>query len=96
MYELLSFFAKKEIIESMDVFVCIGSSCHLKGSYDVIKGFQELVAANDMTDRINLNASFCLGECTHGVTIKVDDRIITGVRKDNITEIFNTYLKETI
>lgn len=76
----------------MDVFVCIGSSCHLKGSYDVIKGFQELIESNQLADKVNLNASFCLGECTHGVTIKVDDRLITGLRKDNIKDIFDEHI----
>lgn len=76
----------------MDVFVCIGSSCHLKGSYDVIKGFQELIESNNLGEKVNLNASFCLGECTHGVTIKVEDRLITGLRKENIKDIFDEHI----
>lgn len=73
----------------MEIQVCIGSSCHLKGSYDVIKKLESLIKENGMEEKINLNAAFCLGKCTNGVTIKVDEDIITGTSKENIEEIFN-------
>lgn len=76
----------------MEIYVCIGSSCHLKGSYDIISGFQKLIADNHLEDRVELNAAFCLGNCTNGVTIKVNDRIVSGVSKDNLEGIFNDYV----
>ena len=30
----------------MIISVCVGSSCHLKGSYDVIECFKEALASN--------------------------------------------------
>ena len=41
---------------------------------------------NGLTDQVNLSAAFCLGKCTHGVTIKVDDEIITGVSPEEGTD----------
>ena len=55
----------------MEIYVCIGSSCHLKGSYNIINAFKELIAEYKLEDQVSLNASFCLGHCQHGVTIKV-------------------------
>lgn len=77
----------------MDVSVCIGSSCHLKGSYDIIKCFQQLVEEKNLSESVNLNAAFCLGHCVGGVTIKVGDRIVTGVNKENAPEIFEKYIE---
>lgn len=77
----------------MDVSVCIGSSCHLKGSYDIIKCFQQLVEEKKLSDVVNLNAAFCLGHCTNGVTIRVGERIVTGVNRDNASEIFEKYVE---
>lgn len=76
----------------MDVFVCIGSSCHLKGSYDIINGMQKLIAEHGLGDKVNLAAAFCLGHCTDGVTIKVDDEIVCGVNRENVGEIFNQHI----
>ena len=78
----------------MNISVCIGSSCHLRGSYDIIQRLKELIAEGKLEDRVNLGASFCLGQCTHGCTIRIDEEIITGVTKDNIEGIFQKALAE--
>ncbi len=76
----------------MEIYVCIGSSCHLRGSYDIIELLKKNIKLNNLEDKIDLKASFCLGKCTSGVTIKVDDEIITGVSKENFDEVFNKYV----
>lgn len=76
----------------MKVFVCIGSSCHLRGSYDIINGFKALIAQHSLEDKVELSASFCLGRCIDGVTIKVDDELVTGVSPENVNEIFDEYI----
>ena len=51
----------------MEITVCIGSSCHLKGSRDVISIFQRLVSMNHLEDKIDLK------ECTNnGVCVCLD------------------------
>ena len=71
-----------------EVTVCVGSSCHLKGSYDVIQMMKENLEKNNLTDKVNLSAAFCLGKCTHGVSVKIDDEIITGWNKDSFDSLF--------
>ncbi|MEG2045059.1 MAG: (2Fe-2S) ferredoxin domain-containing protein [Clostridia bacterium] len=72
----------------MNIQVCVGSSCHLKGSYNIIEMFKAEIAARHLEEQVNLAAAFCLGKCTNGVTIKVDDDFICGVSVDNFSEIF--------
>ena len=57
----------------MVIKVCVGSSCHLKGSYDVVEAFKSLVKKYNVQDRIELQASFCLGNCLQGVSVAVED-----------------------
>lgn len=73
----------------MEIYVCIGSSCHLKGSYDIIGAFKRLIAENNLEDKVNLNASFCLGHCQNGVTIQIDEQLVTGLSAQNVEQIFN-------
>lgn len=72
----------------MNIYICVGSSCHIKGSYDIIQLMKEAIAKNHLEDRINLSAAFCLGRCTDGVSVKIDDDIICGVSKDSFADFF--------
>lgn len=74
----------------MTVLVCVGSSCHLKGSYDIIQLMKQAIAEHKLEEKIDLKATFCLGKCgIAGVSIKVDDEIITGVTKENFNKVFS-------
>lgn len=76
----------------MNVYVCVGSSCHLRGSYKIIELMKENIEKNHLEDKVNLAAAFCLGKCTTGVTIKVDEEVVRGVSPENFSEIFNKYV----
>ena len=47
----------------MKICVCIGSSCHIKGSRQVVKQLQELINANNLGDKVELSGTFCIGRC---------------------------------
>lgn len=74
------------------ITVCIGSSCHIKGSYDVVTELQELVNKNNLSDKVSIEASFCLGNCTKPVSVKVNNGPVLSVCRDNINEFFNEYV----
>lgn len=72
----------------MNIYICVGSSCHLKGSYEVIELMKEAIAKHHLEDKIILSAAFCLGRCTDGVSVKINDDVICSVSKDNFNEFF--------
>ncbi len=55
----------------MKITVCIGSSCHLKGSRNVVEIFRELVEKHNIAN-VELSGTFCLDNCLNGVCINVD------------------------
>ena len=59
----------------MKITVCIGSSCHIKGSRQVVGKFQELIAENDLRDKVELGGTFCMGNCQSGVCVTVDGEL---------------------
>ena len=54
--------------------ICIGSSCHLKGSRQVVEELQYLVAQNNLKDKVELSGTFCMGNCQKGVCVTVDGK----------------------
>ena len=71
----------------MKVTVCIGSSCHIKGSRQVVEELQRLIAANNLGDKVELSGTFCMGRCQEGVCVTVDDEFFS-VSPDNVDEFF--------
>ena len=57
----------------MKITVCIGSSCHIKGSRQVVEKLQNLVAENNIGDKVELGGTFCMGKCQQGVCVTVDE-----------------------
>lgn len=76
----------------IEISICVGSSCHLKGSYQITQTFQELIRKNRLEDKVLLKASFCLGRCTKGVSVKVNDEFIDELGIGNAEEKFNEYI----
>ena len=73
----------------MLIQICVGSSCHLKGSPEIVEFLQKAVNDYNLEDDVTLAGSFCIGKCNRvGVTIQIDDEICTGVTKENIKELF--------
>ena len=71
------------------VQICVGSSCHLKGSEEIVDMFQKKLEETNLEDEVILTGSFCIGKCNrHGVTIQVDDEIHTGVTPENFALFF--------
>lgn len=80
----------------MLVQICIGSACHLKGSYEIINYLKERIENEGLEDKITLKASFCLGKCCNAVSVQVNDDPITSVSPDSVEQFFNTIVKESL
>lgn len=73
----------------MKVTVCIGSSCHLKGSRRVVESLQYLIAENSLKDKVELGGTFCMNNCQNGVCVNVDDKSFS-VSPDTVDDFFKT------
>ncbi len=73
----------------MKVTVCIGSSCHLKGSRQIVEELQYLIAQSKTGDRVELAGTFCMGNCQSGVCVTVDGQLFS-VTPDTVKSFFET------
>lgn len=71
----------------LKITVCIGSSCHIKGSRQVVSELQRLIAEHGLGERVDLGGTFCMGKCQQGVCVTVDDTFYS-VTPDNVVEFF--------
>lgn len=73
----------------MIIQVCVGSSCHLKGSSEIVELLKNAVCEHHLEYDVTLAGSFCIGKCNRiGVTVQVDDNIYVGITKENFKEFF--------
>ena len=71
----------------MKVTVCIGSSCHIKGSRQVVEKLQQLIEQNSLGEKVELSGTFCLGKCQQGVCVNVDEDFHS-VSPETVEEFF--------
>lgn len=79
----------------MKVTVCIGSSCHIKGSRQVVELLQYLISENALGDKVELGGTFCMNECQKGVCVKVDDTLHS-VSPESIKDFFENEIKSKV
>jgi NADH:ubiquinone oxidoreductase subunit E len=77
----------------MTINVCIGSACHLKGSYSVINALQSLVEEHDVGEQVEISAVFCLGHCTQAVSVQIEgEEQVHSLNVDNAQRFFEEYV----
>ena len=70
------------------ITICIGSSCHIKGSRQVVEQLQHLISKNDLNDKVEVVGTFCMGRCQEGVCVTVNDTFYS-VTPDTVDDFFN-------
>ena len=79
------------------VQVCVGSSCHLKGSQEIVALLEKAVNDYNLQDDVVLTGSFCIGKCNRiGVTVQVNDEVHVGITVENFGEFFKTHVLSQI
>ncbi len=69
------------------ITVCIGSSCHIKGSRQVVESLQNMIAEKQVGDRVELAGTFCMGKCQQGVCVTIGEEFFS-VSPDTVEAFF--------
>ena len=79
------------------VQVCVGSSCHLKGSVDIVELLEKSIEEHHIDDEVVLSGSFCIGKCNRvGVTVQVNDDVHVGITRENFKDFFTKNILEVV
>lgn len=67
--------------------VCVGTSCYLKGAYDVLKAFQDSIKECASSADFDLGATFCLEHCNGGPTVQVNEDVFSQMTPSKAREL---------
>jgi NADH:ubiquinone oxidoreductase subunit E len=76
----------------MKITICIGSSCHIKGSRMVVEKLQQIIADEHLENEIELCGSFCMGKCQQGVCVTIDKEFFS-VSPDTVCQFFDNEVR---
>ena len=81
---------------AVEITVCVGSCCHVRGSRDMLKRFAEIIKVENREDEVALVGSFCMERCGEGMNWKFGGEDITSANVDEAEETLRGKLAETI
>jgi len=76
----------------LTIHVCIGSACHIKGSYNIINKLQSVIQEKQLGDRVEIKAALCLGNCTNAVSIKIDDGDVLSLSEKDVEQFVEKHI----
>ena len=71
----------------LKITVCVGSSCHVKGSRQIVEALRDMIAEKNLSDKIELAGTFCMGKCDEGVCVTVNEDFFS-VSPETVKEFF--------
>ncbi len=76
-----------------EVLVCTEGKCTDRGAKEVLRQFEELVSAHNLTEQVAVKSSNCLGLCKNsGVSVQIGGNLYTGIVPENVAHVFEEYI----
>jgi NADH:ubiquinone oxidoreductase subunit E len=80
----------------VEIGVCIGTSCHLNGSYNVVQTFQQLIEEYSLHEKVDFQAHFCMKQCnSKGVSVSIDNDSYR-IEPENASSFFKSTILERV
>jgi NADH-quinone oxidoreductase subunit G len=79
--------------QKVQVSVCVGTSCFLRGSQTLLKRLADYVESHDLDDTVEIQATFCFEHCDRGPTVRIGEQVIEHCTFDLARETIEEALK---
>ncbi|MDD4373515.1 MAG: NADH-dependent [FeFe] hydrogenase, group A6 [Bacteroidales bacterium] len=82
----------------IEVCVCVGTNCFVKGSQELLRRLMEYVTENKLEDivgfegqeeMVDVKATFCFERCDRGPVVRVNQQVIEQATFEKVTQILN-------
>jgi NADH:ubiquinone oxidoreductase subunit E len=78
--------------KNFELQICMGSSCFSRGNKELVIFIKEYLRKNHLDDKVVFRGARCMGHCTYGPALIVNDRIIDGVGMADIEALLDREL----
>jgi NADH:ubiquinone oxidoreductase subunit E len=66
----------------------VGSSCSVRGSDELAEELEKLIDREQVRDRVELVGSFCMNECSKGISVQVDEVLFRELHPQDAESLF--------
>jgi NADH:ubiquinone oxidoreductase subunit E len=80
----------------IDVGVCIGTNCYVKGSWRLLEGLGAELRRRGLSERFRIKARFCTGQCEGGPNVVVGKKIVSQVDPTDAAAFIDAHLMELL
>ncbi len=77
----------------LEVSICLGTNCYMKGSQTIMKKLVEYVEQEGLSDFVEVKATFCLEMCEKGPAILIGDKVVEFATYEKVVEVINSEIK---
>lgn len=60
----------------LEISICFGTSCFIKGSQRILQGVTDFLQSHNLTDAVEIQATFCYEKCERGPVVKIGQDVI--------------------
>ncbi|WP_372519406.1 [FeFe] hydrogenase, group A [Candidatus Ruminimicrobiellum ovillum] len=78
---------------SINVNVCFGTGCMLRGSQKILKSILDFVESKKISDKVEVKASFCFERCSRGPVVSVGSTVIEQATPEKVAKEIEKNLK---
>jgi NADH:ubiquinone oxidoreductase subunit E len=76
----------------IEMHICLGSSCFSRGNKDVVMFIRDYLRQHHLDDKVIFKGARCMGNCSKGPNLKMNDRNEEGVTLSKIEGILEKEL----
>jgi NADH:ubiquinone oxidoreductase subunit E len=73
--------------KSIEMQICLGSSCFSRGNKDVVMFIRDYIRKNHLDDKVIFKGARCMGHCSNGPSLSINGVVIEGVTLSQIESI---------
>jgi NADH:ubiquinone oxidoreductase subunit E len=76
----------------IEMHICLGSSCFSRGNKEVVSFIRDYLKRNHLEDKVVFKGARCMGHCSNGPNLRINDVINEGVTLARIEAILEKEL----
>ena len=78
--------------QGTEMQICLGSSCFSRGNKEVVAFIRDYLKRNHLEDKVIFRGARCMGHCSNGPNLRINNTIIENVTLGKIEEILEKEL----